>query len=45
MNGSLKKIPKTYYIADLEREQGQNLTLNLGSFYGISLINVSVSAK
>ena len=41
MNGSLKKTSKTYYIADSEREQGQNLTLKLGSFYGIDLKNVS----
>jgi hypothetical protein len=27
MNGSLKKTSKTYYIADSEREQGQNLEL------------------
>jgi hypothetical protein len=33
MNGSLKKTSKTYYIADSEREQGQNLTLKLSFFY------------
>jgi hypothetical protein len=27
MNESLKKTSKTFYIADLEREQGQNFGL------------------